>query len=157
MLFVRIDDRLIHGQIIEGWLPYLKTNEVLVVSDALCADELQKTLLSLALPDAIRLEILDVARAVEYLKDSQDLPQKRVLVLVPSPQEALALLERGLSLSQINVGGLHHSVGKIQLGRALFLSPQDKHSLKEILRRGVHLEGRAVPGESPTDLQRLLE
>ncbi|MFA6315792.1 MAG: PTS sugar transporter subunit IIB [Elusimicrobiota bacterium] len=151
----RIDDRLVHGQVVEGWLPHLKAVEVVVVSDAAAKDETQSLLMRIALPDEVGLKVLRVDEAVPYL-DSCSAAAHRVLVLAPGPRQILGLLERGMRMETVNVGGMHYSAGKVQLGKAIFLSDEDKQALSEIGRRGVRLEGRAVPGEPEADLLELL-
>lgn len=153
---VRIDDRLIHGQVVEGWIPHLRAELVLVVSDAAANDELQVSLMRMALPDAIGLEALSVAQAVRHPGFKADYP-KRVLVLAPGPREILRLLEEGAGFISVNVGGLHYTAGKVQLGRAIFLSEADRLALRQIIKRGVRLEGRALPGDKETDLIEMLD
>ncbi len=151
LCLVRIDDRLVHGQVVAGWIPNLRAEFVLVASDAAAADEIQGTLMRLALPDAVGLEVLPVAKAAAHPAMKPDFP-KRVLVLVPGPQEALELLEHGAKFDRVNVGGLHYTAGRVQLGKAIFLSEGDKCSLREISGRGVKLEGRALPGDRELDI-----
>lgn len=148
---VRIDDRLVHGQVVQAWIPFLRAEAVVVVSEAVAADETQKALMLLALPEGVGFEALGVEEAVRHRALSVAYP-KRVLLLAPGPQEVLALLERGARFESVNVGGLHYSAGKVQLGKAIFLGEDDRRALAEIHRRGVRLEGRALPGERQTDL-----
>ncbi|MBI4678902.1 MAG: PTS sugar transporter subunit IIB [Elusimicrobia bacterium] len=152
---VRIDDRLIHGQTVEAWIPQLKASEVAVVSDAAAEDETQSLLMKIALPEGVALKVLRVAEAAEYLS-SCGAKAQRVLVLAPGPQQVLELLGRGLRFDSVNVGGMHYSAGKVQLGKAIFLSEEDRSALVEIGRRGVRLEGRAVPGEPEADVLKLI-
>lgn len=156
LTLVRIDDRLIHGQVVEGWIPHLRAQHVIVVSDAAVADELQVSLMKLALPDAVTLEALSVAQAARHAVFRPDYA-KRALVLAPGPLEVLQLLEAGAAFSTVNVGGLHYTAGKVQLGKAIFLSEEDKDALRQISRRGVRLEGRALPTEKETDLMEMLD
>lgn len=152
----RIDDRLVHGQVVEGWIPHLRAERVVVVSDMAAHDETQRALMRMALPDEIEFEALSVEEASRHpaLLESGG---KRTLLLAPGPLEILALLERGVHFSRVNVGGLHYSAGKVQLGKAIFLSEEDRRALQRITRRGVTLEGRATPGEKEVDLLALLE
>jgi mannose/fructose/N-acetylgalactosamine-specific phosphotransferase system component IIB len=152
---LRIDDRLIHGQVVAGWIPFLRAESVLVASDTAAEDETQTTMMRLALPDSVRLEVLPVAQAASHPCWSGD-DARRSLVLVAGPQAALALLERGARFSSVNVGGLHYSAGKIQLGKAIFLSEADRAALREISARGVRLEGRALPAERGLDILGLI-
>lgn len=152
---VRIDDRLVHGQVVEAWIPYLKAELVVVVSEAAAGDATQQALMQLALPDAVGLKVLRPGEAVAFLR-SPECSKRRTLVLVPSPREVLALLEGGLEMRVVNVGGLHYSAGRIQLGRVIFITDEDRLTLRELVQRGIVLEGRAVPSDRKLDLAGLL-
>ncbi|MFI5362128.1 MAG: PTS system mannose/fructose/N-acetylgalactosamine-transporter subunit IIB [Elusimicrobiota bacterium] len=152
---LRVDDRLVHGQVVEGWLPSLQADLVLVASDAAAADEIQCALMKMAMPPSVGLLALGVAAAAQALR-SGPAAARRTLVLVPGPAEALSLLRNGVDVDRINVGGLHFTVGKVQLGRALFLDEKDKDALREIAARGVRLEGRPLPSDPIEDLAPML-
>ena len=152
---VRIDDRLVHGQVVEGWIPHLKIQRVVVVCDQAAQDETQQALMQLALPESVELRVLSTGEAAAYLA-AEACSKARVLVLVPSPREALALLEGGVAFKSLNVGGLHYSAGRIQLGKVIFLSEEDRRTLRELARRGVVLEGRAVPSDRKMDVAGML-
>lgn len=153
---LRVDDRLIHGQVVEGWVPFLKVDLVVVVSDSAAGDEVQSALMKMALPSSVGLLVLRVADAAAALSSSQ-MSTRKALVLVPGPSEALSLVESGLMVERINVGGLHYTVGKIQLGRALFLDEKDRLALRALAAKGVRLEGRALPADAEEDLTAALE
>lgn len=153
---LRVDDRLVHGQVVEGWVPHLRADLVAVVSDAAAADPVQSALMKMALPPSVGLLVLALQGAAAALS-APAMAARRALVLVPGPGEALALLEAGLAVDRVNVGGLHFTVGKVQLGRALFLDEKDKASLRAIAARGVRLEGRPLPSDPEEDLSAALE
>ncbi|MFA5161594.1 MAG: PTS sugar transporter subunit IIB [Elusimicrobiales bacterium] len=154
MIFTRIDDRLVHGQVVQGWLPFLGSDEVVVVSDDAAADETRKILMRISLQEEIALKVLTVGEAAQYLKAGAG--GGETLVLTPGPAEVARLAELGVGFESVNVGGMHHAVGKAQIGRAIFLSEADKAALKAISARGIKLEGRAVPGDAPEDIARAL-
>ena len=153
---LRVDDRLIHGQVVEGWVPFLKVDLVVVVSDAAASDEIQSALMKMALPASVGLLVLPVSEAAAALSAPQ-MASRSALVLVPGPAEALALIEKGVVVKRINVGGLHYTVGKVQLGRALFLDEKDRLALRALAAKGIRLEGRALPGDAEEDLTAALE
>jgi len=155
IVLVRIDDRLIHGQIVEGWVPYLKIERVVVASAAAAADDVQKALMRLALPEAVELHVEDPVCAARALKEAQT-DRYRTLVLTPGPQEILALLDAGVRFDRVNVGGLHYTVGRVQLGRAIFLSEDDKRALRAIAKKGLCVEGRGLPSDREQDIIALL-
>ena len=153
---LRIDDRLIHGQVVEGWVPHLKVDLVVVVSDTAASDDVQSALMKMALPASVGLIVSSVAGAPSILSDPK-LASRKALVLVPSPSEALALVENGVKVDRVNVGGLHHTVGKVQLGRALFLDEKDRLALKALAAKGVRLESRALPADAEENRSAALE
>lgn len=153
---VRIDDRLVHGQVVESWIPNVRAQVVAVVSDATSADAVQQALMRLALPPDVRFLALSVRAAVEEFSRADESGQ-RILVLAPGPREVLALLEGGVRFDSVNVGGLHYSAGRIHLGKVIFLSEEDRGCLRAIAARQVSLEGRAVPSDAKTDITGLLE
>lgn len=155
LALVRIDDRLVHGQVVMGWIPFVRAQVVLVVSETAAADETLVALMQMALPEDVELQVLGVAAAARQLKESaQD--RRRVLVLAPGPLEVLRLVEAGVPVSSVNVGGLHYTAGRVQLGKAIFLSEDDKAALHGISRHGVTLEGRALPGDSAIDIVEMI-
>ncbi|TBR23177.1 PTS mannose/fructose/sorbose transporter subunit IIB [bacterium] len=156
LTLVRIDDRLIHGQVVEGWLPVLKAQRVAVVCDQAASDPTTRALMELSVPPAVALDVLTVAAAPSILKNAAASPE-RVLVLAPGPQEVLALHEAGVPFSSVNVGGLHYAAGTVQLGRAIYLDSADIDCLEALDGRGVRVEGRAVPSEAPLDVMAALK
>ena len=152
---VRIDDRLIHGQVVEAWIPHLKARRVVVVSDQAASDDTQRTLMRMALPDAISLEVVALAAAGEAARRAAAAPEP-ALILAPSPREVVGLIDAGLSVRAVNVGGLHHAAGRIQLGKVIFLGDEDRRNLRALADRGIALEGRAVPSDRPMDVAALL-
>jgi mannose/fructose/sorbose-specific phosphotransferase system IIB component len=150
VLYVRIDDRLIHGQILESWLPFLNTNEILIVSDIIIQDETRMDLMKLSMPEHVKLKIKTVHDSVKYLKHIK--PEKKILLITPSPCEILSLIDAGVKFDVVNVGGMHYSIGKIQIGRAVFIDEKDMQCLKKIASKGIKLEGRGVPTDRPVDI-----
>lgn len=146
---LRIDDRLIHGQVVEGWLPHLKAEHVVVMS---AGDEVARALMMMAMPPTVTLEVIAEPKAVVAALSKGPAQSKKTLVLVPGPEEALALIEAGLPVAKVNVGGLHYTAGKVQLGKALFLDAGDREALAGLAARGVSLEGRALPGDPVEDV-----
>ena len=152
---VRIDDRLVHGQVVESWLPAYRIGRVVVVSDEAATDTTQQALMRLAIPDNVALDVFSANEAAKRVRAMQETAE-RVMVLAPGPREVLALLEGGARFQKVNVGGLHYCAGRVRLGKIIFLDEQDKRALQAISAQGVTLEGQTVPSEHRTDLAELL-
>lgn len=152
---VRIDDRLIHGQVVESWIPSTQAKAVCVVSDAAAADETQRALMELAIPEGVELRVFGVEEAISFLS-RENAESRRLLLLAPGPREVLSLLQGGVRFKHVNVGGLHYSAGRVQLGKVVYISEEERGALRAIAALGVQLEGRGVPTDESMDLAQLL-
>ncbi len=152
----RIDDRLIHGQVVEAWVPYLKADEIVVISDEISADEVRGTIMRFSTPEDVELKIMGVAAAFAYLNGHSSAGS--ILVLLPGLKEAADMISKGLKIPSLNIGGMHYSAGKnVSIGKAIFLSEEDCGYLKFISGAGVELEGRGVPTDKPINLMEAIK
>jgi mannose/fructose/N-acetylgalactosamine-specific phosphotransferase system component IIB len=148
----RIDDRLVHGQVVEAWVPHLKAGEIVVISDDLSRDSMRQAIMRFAAPEGIALRILPLAEAPAYLLEA-DTHGPNILVLLPGLAGAVELIKKGVKISKLNVGGMHYSAGKtLLIGRAIFLNDSDCEALRFLSDSGVIIEGRGVPSDSPLNL-----
>ncbi len=146
LVLVRIDDRLIHGQVVEGWLRVVQADRIVVASDDASADPLQVTLMGLAVPREVRVTVLSVADAASALLSDQWV-RDRILLLLPSPKEARRLAEAGVSFDSVNLGGLHDAPGRKFITPSLALSEQDRSDLHALLDRKIFIETRILPND----------
>lgn len=141
----RIDDRLIHGQVVVGWVKALDIQRLVVVNDAIAKNAMQKTLMEMAVPTGLKVGFYTVAEAAQALGNTDD--KSRTLLLFSTPADVLSFLEKGAVLASVNVGGMHFSEGKRQVCKILCVNAEDVKAFKELAKRGVELEIRAVPGD----------
>ena len=156
MVLVRIDDRLIHGQIVENWMKLLKINHVIVVNDFVASDRMQKALFSMAVPDHTKISILTIAQAKEAIVNGQ-FEKDRAMLLFASPKDVLSLINKGVEIKEVNVGGMHYSPEKKQILKAISVSRKDIQAFQELGRLGVHLEARMVPEDNKIDLMEIIK
>lgn len=152
----RIDDRLIHGQVVEGWLNHLEIDRIVVVSNDIARDPFYFKLFRLAVPEDIEVEVMEIEKAAFALKDHV-LDKDNILILFPGPIEALSLLNGGLPIGSINIGGLHFAPGKKQLLRSLAVNFSECEALVSLVSAGVRLESRALPQDSDSSPAGLLQ
>jgi len=141
---VRIDDRLIHGQVTAGWVRPLGIERIVLVNDQVAQDEWQQEIYTLAVPPEIEVKILTVNDAVQLLNSWQ--VEKKTMILINSLKDALHLVEHGVKINKVNVGGLHYEQGKREFTSYIFLSPDDIKDAQQLLAYGIILEGREIPG-----------
>jgi mannose/fructose/N-acetylgalactosamine-specific phosphotransferase system component IIB len=153
---LRIDDRLVHGQVVEGWVKALRINSMVVASDTVEADDTQKALYFLAAPHGVELLCFKLSEAAAHWKRG-DWKKTRVLVLVSTPVDALALYQAGAPITSVNLGGLHFRAGRVQVLKGISLDDQDVRALKVLASHGVLVEARALPLDEPVDMVQYLE
>ena len=144
MLWVRVDNRLVHGQVIETWLPYTNASHLLVVNDELAADQLRQTIISLAVPSRIKLQFLKVEAAGATICPEEN----NTLMLVADCRDAMRVFEAGVLFPVLNVGNLHYGPGKRQICSHVALSEEDEACLVQLKAHSVKLDFRCVPNEN---------
>ncbi len=152
----RVDDRLIHGQIVEAWVPNLDIGEIIVVSDEIVEDETRRAIMKFAIPEDVDLKTMSVQDAIKYFPKANK-SEINTLFLFPGLKEIIQLLDGGLKIDKLNIGGMHYSAGKNQsIGRAIFLSKEDCAYFNDIFSRGIKIEGRGVPSDIPVDIMKVI-
>ncbi|WP_319466961.1 PTS sugar transporter subunit IIB [uncultured Pseudodesulfovibrio sp.] len=147
MALVRIDNRLIHGQIIETWLPHTGASRIIVANDELAGDVLQQEIMSLAIPQSVTTLFVNVeGLAHELDKTSVDSPET-ILVLFSNCSDAKRAFDSGFGFENLNIGNVHYSPGKKQISPSVALSDEEEGCLRQLSRMGVILDFRCVPND----------
>lgn len=149
----RVDDRLIHGQVVVTWSHHLDPQRVWVVDDACASNDWESDLLRACAPD-LEVRVVDVAGAVEAYATEAAAPG-RAFLLVRNLQTALALVEAGAPIDRLNLGGLHYAAGKDKINEYIYLDEADRRAARALLERGVRLEVQDVPAARPESLTAL--
>ena len=152
IVFARVDDRLVHGQVVQAWLPALNVDEVLIPCPPERAAYLNKKLLRLSLPFEYELTVLEPACCAKYIACSP----KRILLLTSCLQDLQPLLADGLRLESINIGGMHFKENAQKMAENVFLNSLDKAVLKQLHNLGIEIETRAVPTAKSISVKEIL-
>ncbi len=150
---IRIDDRLIHGQVVVGWVKALDIQRLVVVNDEIAKNNMRRTLMEMAVPAGLKVNFYDVAGAVDAAKDDS---QDRALLLFAGPADVLTFAKAGGPVKAVNVGGMHYCDGKTQMSKTICVDPNDLSAFKELKKMGVEMESRAVPGDMREALDKVL-
>lgn len=142
---IRIDDRLIHGQVVVGWVKALGIQRLVVVNDTIARNSMQKTLMEMAVPSGLKVSFYTVEEAARNCRAAET--HEKSLLLFSSPVDVLDYGRRGGALTSINVGGLHYCEGKQQVSKTVCVNEDDIEAFRELKKQGVELEVRAVPGD----------
>ena len=155
IVMVRVDDRLIHGQVAVGWTRTLGATHIVVANDEVAKDNTQKMLLKIATPVGVKSTILPVAEAAEFLAAEQ-FGSDKVLVLVRDPQSLLMLMEGGVKLAKVNIGNVRMVEGRKHLTKEVAATPEELRLWKKLDEKGVELEALWLPGGSATNLNEVI-
>ncbi len=156
---IRIDDRLIHGQIITKWIHYAQADRILVADDASAGNPMMKTILSLAIPSGIQLIVSSVKEAAKAIQE--DNSGIKTLLIVRSPMAMLQLIQAGFSAAdrEIILGNMSYSDKKDHVQKILdyiYVDAQDKQVLEELERMVARITVKAIPEEKGKDARQLI-
>jgi len=146
----RVDDRLIHGQVVIAWGQRLNPHRIWVVEDVSAASSWERDLLATAAP-GVEVRVLTVADAAAAYADEAQAPGASFL-LVRDLETALRLVEAGAAIPAFNLGGLHYAPGKDKVNDYVYLDGHDRQAARALLQRGVALQVQDVPATRPQAL-----
>lgn len=155
IVLVRIDNRLIHGQVLESWVPYTQADCIVVASGQAAGNPLQRMLMQASVPSAIRVVIGDLHEVAKLLV-AGELDSRRVLLLLASAADALELHHRGVPFAELNLGNMHGGEGKARLSCTIALDPADIADLEALEADGVRIASRCIPSDREIAWRRLL-
>ena len=155
LVMIRIDDRLIHGQVVVGWGSVLNPDRILLSSDEVAAVEWQRTIYLSAVPDHLHASVLTLDDTIKALT-TNEFGDEKVLLLVDSPRSIIYLVDNGVKVTEVNVGGMHFKPGKNQISPFIFVDEKDIADFRVLCGKGIKLEGRDVPTRTPVDISGVL-
>ena len=154
IVLTRIDDRLIHGQVVEGWVNFLKATCIVVADDAVADNLLQRSIMELAVPQGLKVLVGRVDDICGLLH-AKKLDRERILLLFSRPSDVLRALHSGLDCCALNIGGMHYVPGKRKLIDVLAVDEADLKALKEISALGIKVDVQTVPTQRPLSLDKI--
>ena len=153
---VRIDTRLLHGQVATTWTKQINPNRIIVVSDGVAHDELRKTMIEQAAPPGVHANVVPIKKMAEVVKDTR-FGDTKAMLLFENPQDLLKGIEAGVDIKEVNIGSMAHSKGKVVVTNAVAMGDDDVKTLEALKAKGVKFEVRKVPSDSSEDLDAMLK
>lgn len=156
IVHIRVDDRLIHGQVATRWVSHFNANRIMIIDDAVAANDIEKMMLRSAAPDGCNTSIL--ARETAFNNISQgNYENQKVLILVKTPEIALQMLNSGLAVKQLNIGNMSNKDDRKQIKRSVSISDTELNIIRELLERGVSITAQMTPEEPDADISTFLK
>ncbi|KAF6668839.1 PTS mannose transporter subunit IIAB [Pantoea sp. EKM101V] len=151
----RIDDRLIHGQVATRWTKETNVQRIIVVSDEVAKDHVRKTLLTQVAPPGVTAHVVDVDKMVRVWNNPK-YGQDRVMLLFTNPTDVLRVVEQGVDIRTVNIGGMAFRQGKTQVNNAVSVDEKDIAAFRKLNERNIELEVRKVSSDQKLKMMDLI-
>lgn len=146
---VRLDDRLVHGQIINNWCTNEEITEIIVVNKEVANNEMRKTFIEMSVPEGINILFCDVFDALNiYEEESQ---YENLMMVFGNPFEIIEFIENGGKLKSVNIGGMSFKKGRKRLSTAVYVNEEEIKALNKIVEKNIKLEIRILPTDKSID------
>ena len=163
VVLLRIDDRLIHGQVTTAWMGNTKANHIIIASDEVANDEIRKNIVTITAPRSVKTEILGVQAAAERIKGPLASSKYRVMVICTGPHEALDLIREGVETDRIvvgNMGSLGDKKGaepRQSISKSVMVNSQDITNFEALKELGFPCQIQVVPTDKPVDVLKQIQ
>lgn len=150
VVHVRMDNRLIHGQILVSWNSEMHIDHLIVTNDVVANDNLQVTLLKAVTPIGSKVSVLTIDECVAYCKSPQAQDEK-IFIIAKYPEDGFALVKGGLDMPVLNLGNQAFVKGSKKLSNTVFLTESGVKALKEIHDMGIRITCRMMPTDADNE------
>ena len=155
VVLFRVDERLIHGQVVVGWGRRLEPDSLVVVSDELARSPAEQEIYRSGLPDGLEAIFWSEETAVARIPEAMD-SEARILVLTPDLGTMWRLAVAGVPIHEVNVGGIHAASGRVSVLPYVYLGPEDRQWVRDLEAAGVRVTAQDVPGAARVRLESVL-
>lgn len=152
---VRIDGRLVHGQVANLWTPKLQADRIIVVDENAAKSDIEKSGLRMAAPATTRLSVLPEKVAADHLKNDR-YGNQRLLIVAKKPEILLEMINDGVKLDTINVGTMSQSDTTKSVTKQINVEKEDVDTFKELNDKGVKLTAQLTPSDESHDFMKLM-
>ncbi len=153
---VRIDDRLVHGQVCSNWIPYYSLDRIVIVDDEISQDEQRKAILKLGCAGRCKLSVFDAVKAADKFSRGID-EGIRVMILCNRPRPLVQMMGSGFKVDHVTVGNMSTKQGARQIHNNTFVSLDEARDFGELVAQGIPIWSWIVPTETRKDITSLFE
>ncbi len=152
--FSRIDDRLIHGQVVTTWVNVHKIEQIIVLNDEVANDKIQKNILNMAAPQGIKVRVFSIEQFGKIIKNTEI--KRRTMLLFTNSIDVLRAVDNGVPIESLNIGGMRYQEGRERLTKALSVTPEEKEAFVSLLDKGMDITVQMVPNDGKVKLEEVL-
>lgn len=152
IVLTRVDNRLVHGQVGVVWTSSIGANLLLVVNDEAAKSDLQQELMAAtAETSGVGIRFWSIEKTIANIHKAS--PKQKIFLVVQTPGDALKLVKNGVPITQVNIGNMHYSNGKVQLSKKVFVDETDKDAMKGLLAEGISVFIQDVPEDKKQNIK----
>ncbi len=155
IVLARIDDRLIHGQVVTAWLKSVKVQSILIIDDALSKNQVMQRIYKASAPSNVNVFIKNTVDALEFLLSNEG--DMDVMILVKVPERLEELISQNVPIKKIVLGGMGSGKERKQFVKNVFASESEVACLKRLMEKGIEIVFQLVPDDKPMDLQKVIK
>lgn len=148
---VRIDNRLVHGQVATSWIQHTKANLVLVANDTVSANTMRQDLMKTIVPSHVQTRFFSLQKTADIIHKASD--SQHILMIIENPIDVLWLKKNGVPIEHVNIGNMHGGEGKKPVAKAAYASEEEIQALKELIGLGVTIEFQQLPVDPVDNLK----
>ena len=146
IVFTRIDNRLVHGQVGVTWTKAVKANLILVANDQAAENPLQQKLMATTADSSgVGIRFFTIQHTIDIINRAAD--RQHIFIVVKTPEDALKLIKNGVPIKVVNVGNMHFQPGKEEITKKVYVDDKDKNDLLEITKLGINIFIEDYPGD----------
>lgn len=143
---LRVDHRLLHGQVAFSWTQNLGADCILIANDDVPQNDIRKTTIKLAKPQGVKLVIKNIEESIKALQSGVT-DKYKLFIVVESVKDAKTLADAYPEIKEINLGGMKVREGTRNISKAINITPEEEEMVKELVDKGIEVEIRQVPAD----------
>lgn len=156
IVLARVDDRLIHGEVVSVWTPALGVNRIIIVDDGVAADEFNKRVVKALAPNGVKVNVYSTERGAEILKKDSKTPNEKIMVLTKTPITYHRMQQLGLDLKEVNLGGMGLRNERTPFIKNVACDPDEIESIRELRKNNVRVYYQLVPEQQVIEVDSYL-
>lgn len=150
---VRIDDRLIHGQVATTWIKNYGIEQVLIIDDKAKKDPMQQSVANFAAPQGVKVIIFGVDQFISVMQKSEI--KKRTLLLFTNPIDIVKVVDAGLDITEVNAGGMRFNENRKRVTKAISVTNEENEAFIVLINKGIHINVQMIPNDPKEDYKTL--
>lgn len=155
VVLARIDDRLIHGQVMTAWLQYVGANHIVIIDDETASDDFLKSVIGMAVPREIKLSIFHCGEAAAEIQEMGE--DEKIMILAKFPESFLTVMEAGLPLEKVIIGGMGANPKRTKFYKNISASAAERDTFKKIMECGTQLVIHIIPDQQAVGVKEYLK